>query len=95
MFVLLTCTINLPRYSLSAAAPKESLFALLPKPCARTIVSVERQAEILEELGAVGDNTGAILVKDRDRRSPGLAGVLIMSGVTEAINTAFATRFVP
>ena len=36
----------------------------------------ERQAEILEELGAVRDDTGAIFVKDRDRRSTEIGGRL-------------------
>jgi hypothetical protein len=58
----------------------------------RAVVTVERHAEILPELRAVGENPGPYLVEHFHRR---LAAVLSISGGTAPISTALATRLVP
>ena len=70
------------------------------KPCgdlrAGSVGSVERHAEILEELRAVGQHAGANLVEHFDRRGRrDWPRVFSINGGIAPISTALATRFVP
>ena len=57
--------------------------------------AVEGRAEVLVELGAVGEDAGADGVEDLDRQPAGLASVLSISGGIAPSSTALATRLVP
>ena len=60
------------------------------------IVAVERHAEILPELRAIGLTTLARIPSNTSiGMPPGLAAVFSISGGTAPISTAFATRLVP
>ena len=65
------------------------------KFCVRPIGSIERRADVFEELRAVGEDAGSNLVESLYRQAPGLTGVFSISGGTALICTALATRFVP
>ena len=83
------------RHSRHHALQPEGLAHAFGDLRARPVVAVERQAEVLPELRAVGEDARSELIERLDRRAAGIAGVLSMTGGIAPISTAFATRLVP